>query len=61
MKVFVLSRGGTPLLPTTPRCARIFLKEVATGKNLAEGTPRKVVRIARPTQGFLITRASATE
>jgi hypothetical protein len=26
MKVFVLSRSGKPLMPTTPRRARIFLK-----------------------------------
>ncbi len=27
MKVFVLSKDGTPLMPTTPRRARVFLKE----------------------------------
>ena len=26
MKVFVLSHSGRPLMPTTPRRARIFLK-----------------------------------
>jgi len=35
-----------------------IIKDVTTGKKLAEVTPRKLVRVARPTQGFLLTRAS---
>lgn len=35
-----------------------LIKDVTTGKNLTEVTPRKLVRVARPTHGFLLTRAS---
>ena len=35
-----------------------IIKDVTTGKKLAEVTPRKLVRVARPTQGFLMTRAT---
>jgi 5-methylcytosine-specific restriction endonuclease McrA len=33
-----------------------IIKDVTTGKKLAEVTPRKLVRVARPTQGFLIAQ-----
>lgn len=36
-----------------------LIKDVTNGKKLAEVTPRTLVRVARPTQGFLLTRASA--
>jgi hypothetical protein len=37
------------------------LKDVLSGKKLAEVTPRKLVRVARPTQGFLIVRQPALD
>ncbi len=33
-----------------------IIKDVTTGKKRAEVTPRKLVRVARPTQGFLIAQ-----
>lgn len=33
-----------------------IIKDVTTGKKLAEVTPRKLVRVARPTQGFLMAQ-----
>ncbi len=33
-----------------------IIKDVTSGKNRAEVTPRKLVRVARPTQGFLIAQ-----
>ncbi|HLZ64198.1 MAG TPA: RNA-guided endonuclease IscB [Ktedonosporobacter sp.] len=33
-----------------------IIKDVTTGKKVAEVTPRKLVRVARPTQGFLIVQ-----
>ncbi|MBV9229560.1 MAG: HNH endonuclease [Chloroflexi bacterium] len=33
-----------------------LIKDVTTGKKRAEVTPRKLVRVARPTQGFLIAQ-----
>lgn len=33
-----------------------IIKDVATGKKLAEVTPRKLVRVARPTQGLLMAQ-----
>jgi 5-methylcytosine-specific restriction endonuclease McrA len=38
-----------------------LIKEVTTGKKFAEVTPRKLVRIARPTQGWMITRQSVLQ
>jgi hypothetical protein len=35
------------------------IKDVTSGKKLAEVTPRKLVRVARPTQGWLIVRQPA--
>jgi hypothetical protein len=35
-----------------------IIKEVSSGKKLAEVTPRKLVRIARPTQGWMMTAIS---
>ena len=32
------------------------IKDVVSGKKLAEVTPRKLVRVSRPTQGWMITR-----
>jgi hypothetical protein len=32
------------------------IKDVLSGKKLLEITPRKLVRVARPTQGWMITR-----
>jgi hypothetical protein len=32
------------------------IKDVTSGKKLLEITPRKLVRVARPTQGWMITR-----
>ena len=32
------------------------IRDIASGKKLAEITPRKLLRIARPTQGWIITR-----
>ena len=32
------------------------IKDVASGKKLVEVTPRKLVRVARPTQGWMMTR-----
>lgn len=37
------------------------IRGVASGKKLAEVTPRKLLRIARPTQGMVITRQPAPE
>ena len=37
------------------------IKDVASGKKLLEVTPSKLVRIARPTQGWIITRRSVLE
>ena len=37
-----------------------IIKDVTTGKHLAEVMPRTLVRVARPTQGFLTMRASAS-
>lgn len=37
------------------------IKDVTSGKKLAEVTPRKLVRIARPTQGWMIVRQPALE
>jgi 5-methylcytosine-specific restriction endonuclease McrA len=34
------------------------IKDVTSGKKLLEITPRKLVRVARPTQGWMITRQS---
>lgn len=36
-----------------------IIKDVMTGKMLAEVTPRKLVRGARPTRGWMITRQAA--
>lgn len=33
-----------------------LVKDVTTGKKRAEVTPRKLVRVARPTRGFLMTQ-----
>lgn len=38
-----------------------LIKDVRTGKKLAEITPRKLGRVARPTQGFLTTRLPILE
>jgi len=37
------------------------IKDVISGKKLVEVTPRKLVRVARPTQGWLITRLPVLE
>jgi 5-methylcytosine-specific restriction endonuclease McrA len=37
------------------------IRDVASGKKLAEVTPRKLLRIARPTQGWVITRQLGPE
>ncbi len=39
----------------TPKGAFV-IKDVTSGKKLLEITPRKLVRVARPTQGRMITR-----
>ncbi len=37
------------------------IKDVTSGKKLLEITPRKLVRVARPTQGWMITRQSVLD
>ncbi len=37
------------------------IKDVTSGKKLLEVTPRKLVRVARPTQGWMITRQPVLE
>jgi len=37
------------------------IKDVTSGKKLVEITPRKLVRVARPTQGWVITRQPVLE
>ena len=37
------------------------IKDVISGKKLVEVTPRKLVRVARPTQGWMITRQTVLE
>jgi hypothetical protein len=41
---------------TAPRRPPTSFKDVPNGKKLLEVTPRKLVRVARPTQGWMITR-----
>jgi hypothetical protein len=37
------------------------IKDVISGKKLAEVTPRRLVRVARPTQGWMITQLPGME
>src|SRR5262249_20154712 len=37
------------------------IKDVTSGKKLLDITPRKLVRVARPTQGWMITRQSVLD
>ena len=37
------------------------IKDVASGKKLCEVTPRKLRRVARPTQGWMMTRQPVRE
>ena len=48
MQVFVLSKEGA-----------FIIKDCTSDKRLLEVTSRKLERVARPVQGFLITRQAA--
>jgi hypothetical protein len=46
---------------TAPRRPPTSFKDVLSGKKLLEVTPRKLVRVARPTQGWMMTRQTVLE
>ena len=52
----VKAKGGVGYIAGRREKGAFVIKDVASGKKLVEVTPRKLVRVARPTQGWMITR-----
>ena len=52
----VKAKGGVGYIAGRREKGAFVIKDVASGKKLVEVTPRKLVRVARPTQGWMITQ-----
>ncbi len=52
----VKAKGGMGYIAGRREKGAFVIKDVTSGKKLLEVTPRKLVRVARPTQGWMITR-----
>jgi len=52
----VKAKGQVAYIAGRREKGAFVIKDVASGKKLVEVTPRKLVRVARPTQGWMITR-----
>jgi hypothetical protein len=52
----VKAKGGVGYIAGRREKGAFVIKDVASGKKLVEVTPHKLVRVARPTQGWMITR-----
>ncbi len=52
----VKAKGGVGYIAGRREKGAFVIKDVPNGKKLLEVTPRKLVRVARPTQGWMITR-----
>jgi 5-methylcytosine-specific restriction endonuclease McrA len=57
----VKTNGGVGYIAGRREKGAFVIKDVISGKKLVEITPRKLVRIARPTQGWMITRQPILE
>jgi 5-methylcytosine-specific restriction endonuclease McrA len=52
----VTAKGGVGYIAGRREKGAFVIKDVPSGKKVLEVTPRKLVRVARPTQGWMITR-----
>ena len=52
----VKAKAGVGYIAGRREKGAFVIKDVASGNKLLEVTPRKLVRVARPTQGWMITR-----
>jgi hypothetical protein len=57
----VKAKGGVGYIAGRREKGAFVIKDVASGKKLVEVTPHKLVRVARPTQGWMITRQSVLD
>lgn len=57
----VKAKGGVGYIAGRREKGAFVIKDVISGKKLLEVTPRKLVRVARPTQGWMITRQPMLE
>jgi len=57
----VKAKGGVGYIAGRREKGAFVIKDVISGKNLLEVTQRKLVRVARPTQGWMITRQPMLE
>ncbi len=57
----VKTKGGVGYIAGRREKGAFVIKDVISGKKVVEVTPRKLVRLARPTQGWIITRLPVLE
>ncbi len=57
----VKAKGGVGYIAGRREKGAFVIKDVTSGKKLVEVTPRQLLRVARPTQGWMITRQPVLE
>jgi len=57
----VKAKGGVGYIAGRREKGAFVIKDVISGKKLVEVTPRQLLRVARPTQGWMITRQPVLE
>ena len=57
----VKAKGGVGYIAGRREKGAFVIKDVTSGKKLFEVTPRKLIRVARPTQGWMMTRQPVLE